>query len=241
MMIRRLLHKKEFNAEHEVKNLHNVVSRSFGNVQADVSHLMEWINYLNGNVAYLQGELERMHGIIVEQDSTIQQQHAHLSGLQSQLDDAPLGEEDIRQMIDLYYSNDDIYAQLEDLKSRLSHTHGLHEPLVSRINRLHERVDELESRNSSQKVSYKEKILAKITRNSKDYVKNMVSSLVRKYGRISAMQLREIIVDEQGLCSKSSFYRLLSEIEQEGGFDTILDGKEKVFLARISENILANS
>ena len=81
----------------------------------------------------------------------------------------------------------------------------------------------------------KEKILRRVTRNSKDYIKGIISSLINKYGRISAMQLREMIVEEQGLCSKSSFYRILDEIEREEGFTVISSGREKVYVSKLSK------
>ena len=44
-----------------------------------------------------------------------------------------------------------------------------------------------------------------------------------------------MIVEEQGLCSKSSFYRLLEEIEQEPDIGVIKEGKEKHYIAKISK------
>jgi hypothetical protein len=40
-----------------------------------------------------------------------------------------------------------------------------------------------------------------------------------------------MIVEEQGLASKSSFYRLIEELEDEGQATVISDGKEKVLTA----------
>ena len=74
--------------------------------------------------------------------------------------------------------------------------------------------------------------MKKLTRNSKRYVKNIVLSYIQKYEQIPALQLREIVVDEQGLCSKSSFYRLLGELEQEEVVDVVQEGKEKTYVFR---------
>ena len=83
---------------------------------------------------------------------------------------------------------------------------------------------------ADQKTAIKEKIIKKITKNSKNYIKSVIYSLIKKYGRISAPQLKEIVVEEQGLCSKSSFYRLLSELESDNEVGIIRQGKEKLYL-----------
>lgn len=73
--------------------------------------------------------------------------------------------------------------------------------------------------------------MRKLARNSKDYIKNLVLGLVHKYGKMGALQLREIVVEEQGLCSKSSFYRVLEEMEKESSLQIISDGKHTVYVA----------
>ena len=73
--------------------------------------------------------------------------------------------------------------------------------------------------------------MRKLARNSKEYIKNLVLSLVHKYTRMGALQLREIIVEEQGLCSKSSFYRILEEMESENSLQVVSDGKHTIYVA----------
>ncbi|MBC8444418.1 hypothetical protein H8D83_02415, partial [Candidatus Woesearchaeota archaeon] len=87
------------------------------------------------------------------------------------------------------------------------------------------------------KPSFKEKLIQKITRNSKGYVKNLVFSLIQKYENISSLKLREIVVDEQGLCSKSSFYRILTEIEESDHIDIVRQGNEKLYLSKLIKRI----
>ena len=44
-----------------------------------------------------------------------------------------------------------------------------------------------------------------------------------------------MVVEEQGLCSKSSFYRLLDEIEEEPEIGVMKKGKEKHYIAKIQK------
>ncbi len=76
-----------------------------------------------------------------------------------------------------------------------------------------------------------------IARGSKPYLKSVIVSLVSKWGKISAVQLREMIVEEQGLCSKSTFYRLLEELEKEKALSRIYSGREKIYLLQKSSPV----
>jgi len=77
----------------------------------------------------------------------------------------------------------------------------------------------------------KEKLMRSITRNSKEYVKNAILNLIKKYQKITGLQLREILVEEQALVSRSSFYRLLGELEHEtSDLSVIQHGKEKIYI-----------
>jgi hypothetical protein len=63
-------------------------------------------------------------------------------------------------------------------------------------------------------------------------VKSVILSYIKKYERISALQLKEIVVDEQNFCSKSSFYRLLEEIEELDDIGVVKQGKEKQYISK---------
>jgi hypothetical protein len=74
------------------------------------------------------------------------------------------------------------------------------------------------------------KLLRHISKHPKAVVKSAILTLIQKYGRLAGTELREMVVDEQQLCSKSSFYRLLEELEKEGHISIAGDGKEKTLL-----------
>ena len=60
-------------------------------------------------------------------------------------------------------------------------------------------------------------------------MKNIILNTISKYQKISAVQLKELIVDEQKLCSKSSFYRLIKEIEREKNCELFDDVGQKIY------------
>ena len=81
----------------------------------------------------------------------------------------------------------------------------------------------------------KEKLVQRVNKNSHDYIKAMVLSYIRKYGKISGYQLREMVVEEQNITSKSTLYRILEEIEESEEISTLRQGKEKIFLVNLSK------
>ena len=119
---------------------------------------------------------------------------------------------------------DEIISKLRNIRSRPVES----EDYLLKIEQIEKRIHLLETRYKPKTV--KEKIMTKISRRSKEYMKGMVLSLIKKYGRMSALQLREMVVEEQGLLSKSSFYRLLTEIEGSDEVSMLSEGKEKVYV-----------
>ena len=160
----------------------------------------------------------------------------------------PKTREDIRRIIDDYYSFESIMSKMRDLNLRVDElarmqAQSRQQPQVIEVRKedprgvsvnfshIEKRLEKLEQK----KDSIKEKIIKKITRNSKEYVKSVMISYIRKYEKISALQLKEMVVDEQNFCSKSSFYRLLEEIEQMEEVGVMKAGKEKHYFSKISD------
>jgi len=231
--------------------LHHLLTHSFRNVQRDTSYILHWLNYLYN---------KNLH------------QEQQIKQLREELNYTPKSKEEIRKIVDEFYSYEHILNRIKELNDRIeelrkSHLelhkshHELHqkhqeiEPKIesikaelkqeitsktpeitpqmplSEIQQLHQRLEKLETK----KATIKEKIIKRITKNSKDYIKSIILSYIKKYGKITALQLKEMVVEEQGLCSKSSFYRLLEELEEEPEIGIIKKGKEKHYIAKISK------
>lgn len=211
---------KKTDFEKKLEQLKNNIGKSFWRVRQDTNLIFQWLDYLNKKLSY--------------QESYIQQ-------LESQLKLMPTKDE-IKSIIDRYYSFEGIQNRIIQLNSRVDEIRNLYKELLTRLEerayktsdrKLFEEVELIKRRleNLEKKPSLKERIIKQITRNSKEYLKNMILSTIQKYGEISALRLKEMIVEEQGLCSKSSFYRLLSEIEEEAEVISVIKkGKEKHYI-----------
>lgn len=211
--------KKEDSAEKRLKQINEILKRSFVNVKRDTTNIFQWVNYL-----YRKN---------IGQEQMIKQ-------LQLEISYIPKTREDIRHIIDDYYSFESIMAKIRELNNKIDELSKKQPAYVEKIvpqilqkepidvSHIEKRLEKLEQK----KLSIKEKIMRRLTRNSKEYVKGVILSYIKKYEKISALQLKEIVVDEQNFCSKSSFYRLLEEIEQLDDIGVIKHGKEKHYVSK---------
>src|SRR3989338_11331226 len=195
--------KKKEESEKRLVVMNDLLKKSFSNVKKDTANIFQWLNFL-----YKKN---------MQQEQLIRQ-------LQMEVSYMPKTREDIRRIIDDYYSFEGMMLKIRDLNLRVEElskmqAQNMGQPKVIEIQRespkeasvdlshIEKRIERLEQK----KTSIKEKMIKKITRNSKEYVKSVMLSYIRKYEKISALQLKEMVVDEQNFCSKSSFYRLLEE------------------------------
>ncbi len=227
------LNKSKF--EKKFSQLNSLLLRSFSNVRNDTNTIYQWINYLN--------------------KKNIQQEQV-ISQLRTELSHMPKSKEEIKAILDSHYSYEPILQKVRELNEKIEIIRREklleNEPILRRINELEARMEALKKQEilpseptnelenirvrlenlEQKKAAIKEKIIKRITKNSKEYVKSIILSYIKKYEKISALQLKEMVVDEQGLCSKSSFYRILEEIEEMEEIACLKKGKEKHYMAK---------
>ena len=216
---------KKDNTEKRLEQMNELLKKSFANVKRDTTNIFQWMNYFYGKG--------------MEQEQLVKR-------LQLELSYMPKTREDIRRIIDDYYSFGSIMSKISELNYKideLARKHAaqaerniaqpVHREMHPDFSYIEKRLEMLEQK----KMSIKEKIMRKLTRNSKEYVKSVILSYIKKYERISALQLKEIVVDEQNFCSKSSFYRLLEEIEELGEIGVVKQGKEKHYISKAIKRI----
>ena len=212
--------KKEDTTEKRLRQMNDLLKKSFANVKKDTTNIFQWMNYF-----YRKN---------MEHEQMIRR-------LQMELSYVPKTREEIRHIIDDYYSFESIIAKIREFNEKIEELARKQQAQVEKytpqlpqkeghsdLSYIEKRLERLEQK----KLSMKEKIIKRLTRNSKEYIKSVILSYIKKYEKISALQLKEIIVDEQNFCSKSSFYRLLEEIEELDDIGVIKQGKEKHYLSK---------
>tara|TARA_Y100000310_G_C20700367_1_gene829158 strand:+ start:2447 stop:3121 length:675 start_codon:yes stop_codon:yes gene_type:complete len=208
----------------EISNLKTTLQSSFTNVKSDTQSIFHWIDYLQKNNEFLQKKAD-------ENDKKLTQ-------VLDKLENIPTSPNQIKEMIDKHYDSNFSDQRLDAISNKIESWSTLNNEKMSdvfqKLELINQRVDKLESTHSKPRQSFKEKIIKKIQKSSKEYVKNLILTFIHKYDKISALKLREIVVEEQGLCSKSSFYRILEEIEQtQDDLSVLQRGKEKIFMSKL--------
>ncbi len=225
-----MLWKKTEIKNQKMEQMNEILKKSFANVKKDTANIFQWLNY------FYRKNLE---------------QEQIIGKIQLELSYVPKTREDIRKIIDDYYSFEGMMKKINELNLRVDELSRagdsekiFFQPPVAQpqvrmesqiigMSSIEKRLEKLEQK----KASIKEKIIRRITKNSKEYVKGIILSYIKKYEKVSALQLKEIVVDEQSFCSKSSFYRLLEEIEQSEEIGVVKQGKEKSYLYKASKHM----
>jgi hypothetical protein len=210
--------------EEKLDELDAKLAESFARVKQDTGVIYQWLNYF-----YSQNE--ELRRVVSEQQGSI-------ASLQEELRHMPATKEQVKEIIDRHYDFGALLGRLRQLEEQLERIAAMKQKQAVQVQRpiaeprqVMPEMPALRERTSA----LKEKILSRIARNSKDYIKGIILSMINKYSRISAIQLREMLVDEQGICSKSSFYRILEELEKGDDITVISSGREKVYVSRVSK------
>jgi regulator of replication initiation timing len=113
----------------------------------------------------------------------------------------------------------------EDVDSSKRHI----DALVEENKLLREKLSELSSKVETKKEdNLKKEVVAKFRRHKKDMIKHKIVETVR-LKRMSLPELKEIIVDQMGYCSKATFYRYYDDLRKEG---TIAE-KNKIIISNV--------
>ena len=220
----------------KVRQMDAALRTSFSGVRRDTANLGQWVQYLQQKAGQQQAQLRQMA--------------EEITGLNEELAAIPRKPEDIRRIVDQYYSYEALLARIKHVERRVEElaSGGMRQHVPQRaqmpsqpapisaqtqvplqeLELIKQKLASLEQK----KQSLKEKLIKRITKNSKQYVKGIILSYIRKYENVAALQLKEMVVDDQQLCSKSSFYRLMEELEQLEDIGVVREGKEKRYFMK---------
>lgn len=210
------------------------------NFQQQFDIAWQWISFLQSEVQRANSNVQAVHVNSSKNVSNIARNvpsHDHVrQAVESAVRESLAREQALVTRFDSFeHSMNSSLASLRESVSRF-------DPIISRVERLEsdipkvvtaleslrQRLENSSSNNVVKKSSLQERVERKIRHHGKDFLKQTIRGMVQKYGRLSGLQIREMLVDEQGLCSKSSLYRILEELESE--FKTVSDGREKIFI-----------
>lgn len=201
-------------AKRRLDEIENTLKESFQRVKQDNQALSQWISYLYNQNNDLVQKNQQMNNVVRHLHHTVlevKRQHQN-----------QLTRQDVRTIIDSHYSMQPLLDKLKLIDERLTKIEQARAQKPAQPSFLQQ----------PKSTFLQEKVVRRITKRSKDYLKTFVQNIIQKYGKISALQIRDMVVEEQGLCSKSSFYRILEELEQENTVGVIVGKKEKTYISK---------
>ena len=204
----------------EVDKIRAHVQNSFQNVRQDTTNLYDWVRYMHERI-------EEHEQLVVHQQNTILELNKKLQNTLT-LESAQeliAGQSALKQVVLLH-------QRIQQLHKKMSVIATLNDLHDSKISELHARLDSVQTAAEKKTSVLQDRVLKNIARNSKLYIKNAILTSASKHDKISALQLKELIVDDQQLCSKSSFYRLVGELEKDDRVVVIKDGNQKIYSVR---------
>jgi tetrahydromethanopterin S-methyltransferase subunit B len=218
-------------ASKEVRQLEENVKNSFASVKADTQNVYDWLHYLHQQNQDLKRSLDEKTALL---------KHGMTA-------------EKVRELIDAHYSFEPILERIRAMENRIENLSRVgdsvgalvsqQKDVFAQLRELHSQVETLGTDRRQKLIprdgpgtvpekmgttsALTEKMVKIAVRNSKDVIRQSILKLIRLHGQISGVALRESIVTEQGLCSKSSFYRILEELEESDDISVVDEGKEK--------------
>lgn len=199
-----------------IKHSFTKVKGDMDSVHRDMDSVHQWLNYLYQQNYELYSRISQLSRVASEQKSAIKE-------LENELSSIPKSPEDIKKIVDSYYSFENLIGRINALSQRidiLSATRPAYEQ--TQISQLKQRVESIKP-----KTTMKEKIIKRLTKNSREYVIRTIISYIKRYNSISSTKLKEIIVEDLNLASKSSFYRMMDDIDNMEEISVVKKGKER--------------
>lgn len=257
-----------FGIQRRIEGVEESVRVSFENARSDVANLFKWITYLNAYYGYMHGELARLRqSVEVMQQHVSSLPKADIAPVVSRISSMEQAMAKLNlshsAVIESHQKISNSHSQLVNSYNSLSQSHNA---LLSSHNELKSEHYELKKAHIehkslfeelSRKLSSAPKLIEKsvekrietpvsrvlpsfpVFRDSeRGQLRSMVLNMVRTKGTITGTELKRAIVDS-GICSKSSFYRLLEQLEQEGSVSS-QPGRQKIFVNSSSKNPISN-
>ena len=198
----------------------SAITHAFTHVKNDIYHVFNWLKYFHSKHNSHDERLAK----IEQRIESLEKSETKSSGI----DDTSYSK--VQDLIRYHYSYESLWQKVRAINDKLDKLEKSSQSNHSYPSRISiDPAEKISENPKCERLGIKARLMRKISKNSKDYTKSAILSMIKKYSTISGSSLREIIVDEQGLCSKSSFYRILSELESESEISSVQSGKEKTY------------
>jgi len=209
------------------------IALSFSNVDRDIRNLQQWIIHLN-NRSELLHKSHNEHVALTRKDV-----------------------QNINQWLSyLYKHNNELHKYLRELVENVMKLKDGYEKINTKIGEILEKSEKIGSSTyqvrtryepkyepksepepgeseQKKKSGFEQKILNQIKPIRKDYIIQQIMGLVSK-GKYTTKEIERIIVDEKGLCGRTTFYSYIKELKLKKEIEYQEKGQKKVLTTSIS-------
>jgi hypothetical protein len=220
----------------KIEKLDDTLSVSFSHVKQDISKMNSWLGWLYNQhieqqktINILQERISSAH-ISPEQIRSMVEAHLPTEEITGRIMHV---ERKINEVASSIHSTEPLLKKVADLNSEVKLLEENQKPIMDRLRSIADKVEKMGQARPRNISNLREKIMKKVAQRSQDYIKNLILSTIQRYDKVSALQLREMIVEEQRLCSKSSFYRFLTDLENHSDVEVVVSGKEKIYIPKL--------
>lgn len=196
--------------------LHYLLRASFAHVKRDTHTLYNWVQFLNNKIQQQERTITALHNYIRVHTPT-----------RSEVNELAADKATLKHVTELQ-------SRLHQINRKIELLGNLHDGHTEHIREMRNRIETAHTTVEKKTSALQQRLIKRFARNSKSYIKNTILGFIEKYEEVPALQLKEMVVDEQKLCSKSSFYRLLQELEDSEQVAAVKDGKQK-FYAKLAK------
>lgn len=204
----------------ELEALKSLLKKTFGNIKTDISINTKDLERLHDYNRRLEMQLMQLTGEIAILRSQLKPvfDSQNLSNIQSN----PLNQDFVK----LEQKLADIEKKLDTqvFKALLEAQNVGHNQIQNPFQQLVQNVPRMANKGLAAQ------IMRKVGRNKKSLIKKRIVEIASKE-QLSLSELKEIVVDEQNLCSKATFYRYFDALKQKNVLSVVIADEVEIILA----------
>ena len=204
----------------ELEVLKSLLKKTFGNIKTDISINTKDLERLHDYNRRLEMQLMQLTGEIAILRSQLKPvfDSQNLSNIQSN----PLNQDFVK----LEQKLADIEKKLDTqvFKALLEAQNVGHNQIQNPFQQLVQNVPRMANKGLAAQ------IMRKVGRNKKSLIKKRIVEIASKE-QLSLSELKEIVVDEQNLCSKATFYRYFDALKQKNVLSVVIADEVEIILA----------
>ena len=205
----------------EIEDLKEVLKNTFSKIKSDITLNSDAVNELNSKITALVKENKALYRQIAELNSLLNNVKSAKPVIKKSVSSKKINE--LSETSNSFREElDELSQKIIELSSKFASL-GNNKPLDEAGTRqlIKDEIKSLQSSKASvQKQNIQERMLKQFDKKRKDIIKHKILELSSQ-SQMTLPELKEIIVDQSGYCSKASFYRYIERMKLRSQIDFV--------------------